>query len=101
MKGVRILLTLFVVLTIVFASISVFQFATHNGTTVIQSSTTVITLFTSTTITTQPLPNQGLIHIVVGGKVFTYTQWNSSTPNTFTISNVKFALLTNATGSYT
>ena len=39
----------------------------------------------------------GLPKIVVGGKGFNYAAWNSSTPNTFTIYNVKFSVWTNTT----
>jgi len=50
---------------------------------------------TATVRTTQPLPT-----IVVGGTTFTYTQWNSSTPDSFTISGVKFSLWTNTSVTF-
>jgi len=52
------------------------------------TTTTETTTLTSTVQQTPPT-------IVIGGATFTYTQWNSSTPSSFTISGVRFSLWTN------
>ena len=98
MQPTKILLALFVVLTVGFAALSVFEYdhSSGAGSTVLETTTQVST--TTTTLTsTAP---QSLPTIVVGGTTFTYTQWNSSTPDSFTISGVKFALWTNTTVTY-
>jgi len=80
MQPSKILLALFVILTIAFATLSAVEYGQLTAT----KRTNQVSL---------PL-------ISIGGAGFTYTEWNSSTPNTFTISNVKFALWTNATAIY-
>jgi len=68
------------------------------------ATTTTVSLFTTYTITQsapapQPLSSSGVIQVLNGSsfKAFYYVQWNSSTPNTFTIDNVRFTLWSNTT----
>ena len=98
MKATTILLVLFIASTIILAYTAA-SLATHPETTYL---TTTYTTTTTASLATQPLSNSGYIEISNGSsfKIFHYVQWNSSTPNTFTIANVKFTLWT-TTESYT
>ena len=97
----KTLLVPFVILTVVLAAASVFEYSelSRSGT------LTLITTYTTTTtasLATQPLSSSGFIQINNGSsfKTFHYVQWNSSTSNTFTIANVKFTLWTNTAVTY-
>ncbi len=79
--------------------ISASLFVALQGEAKTMTATSVYT--TTTTMTLTSMAPQSLPTIVVGGTTFTYTQWNSSTPNSFAISGVKFALWTNTTVTYT
>jgi hypothetical protein len=98
MNTTKTLLVLFVILTLILAAVSVFEYSQSSH----SETLTLITTYTTTTtasLATQPLSNSGFIQILDGStfKVFYYVQWNSTTPNTFTIINVKFTLWTNTT----
>jgi hypothetical protein len=98
MSATKGLLVLFATLTVAFAAVSVYEYfqlgaqrATSSGQTTTQPSQA-----------TQPLSSSSSIQILNGNtfETFCYVQWNSSTPSTFTIANVKFALWTNTTITY-
>lgn len=92
MQSTKILLTLFVILTIAFATLSAFEYIQLTGAKT-STQTTTETIVTSSLPPTLPV-------LRIGGTLFTYSEWNSSTPNTFTILNVKFAITANITVNY-
>jgi hypothetical protein len=103
MQTTKILLTLFVILSIVFAVLAAFEY-TQSGPRTTTTTTTTTTLQVSVITLTQPpgssAPQTPPAVISIGGTTFTYSEWNSSTPDTFTISGVKFALWVNTTVTY-
>jgi hypothetical protein len=106
-KVYNTILIIFIVLTLIFGSLSAYEFfqiEQLKSSSITTSTTAVIlipstTFTTTTTLTTQALSDRGLIRVYDGVtvKVFEYMKWNSSTPNTLTFNNVTFTLWTNTT----
>jgi hypothetical protein len=89
MQPSKILLALFVILTIALAALSAFEYVQLGSTK------------TSTQTTTQTSSIPGTLPVLrIGGTLYTYSEWNSSTPNTFTILDVKFVITANITVNY-
>ncbi len=89
MQLTKMALALFVILTIAFAALSAFEY--------VQLSSAK----TSTKTSTQTSSIPGTLPVLrIGGTMYTYSEWNSSTPNTFSILDVKFVITANITLSY-
>lgn len=89
MKRTKALLATFVILTIFFASVSVYEYASSNQ------------VLTSTASSTKSLLGSSGRLVIQGMGTFDYLERNASTPTQFTFDNVKFALWTNTTVTYT
>jgi hypothetical protein len=105
MQTTKILLALFVILSIIFAALAAFEYTQTGPKTTTTTTTTTTTIQVSVITLTQTsgssAPQTPPAVISIGGTAFTYSEWNSSTPDTFTISDVKFALWTNTTVTFT
>ncbi len=94
MEPAKVLLVVFVALTIVFASISAYEYASvlDLGSRSHSSS--------SSNPTTSLLGEKGRL-VIQGVGTFDYLHRNGSTPDQLTFDNVKFTLWTNTTVTYT
>jgi hypothetical protein len=99
MKPQGAALAVFVVLTLVFASVTVLEYTRDTTTTETVTVTATGTQIQASSSSSAEFQSNGIIDLDSGGNLtqFLYTEWNASTPTTFTFANVIFTLSTNPT----
>jgi len=99
MQRSRILLAIFVVLTLIFALTTLYEATNSSGPARISTATATQTVIVGNQ-TPQAIPVSGSITLRLGqgdSRTFQYVMWNQSTPNTFTFYGVRFSVWTNTT----
>lgn len=105
MERTKVLLIAFIVLTILFASISAYEYAFPNqslssSTQSISSSSSIPSYQITQSVSSSLLGASGQL-VIQGVGPFDYLQRNSSTPDQFSFDNVKFSVWTNTTVTIT